>query len=122
MFNNIAYAMGQGGGAAGGEAAPFYIQFAPFILIFVIFYFLLIRPQQKKAKEHKDMVTNIKKGDRIITSGGIYAKVTGLDDTTLTVEISEKVRVKLVRGSISTVFPASGQPQAPKDTKAIDKK
>ena len=114
--------MGQGGGAAGGETAPFYIQFAPFILIFVIFYFLLIRPQQKKAKEHQNMITNIKKGDQIITSGGIYGRVTGMDDKTLTVEISEKVRVKLVRGSVSTVLPASGQPQAPKETKAVEKK
>lgn len=121
MFDNIAYAMGQGG-SAGGEAAPFYVQFAPFILIFVIFYFLLIRPQQKKAKEHKDMITNIKKGDRIITSGGIYARVTGMDDTTLTAEISEKVRVKLVRSSVSTVIPTSNQPQATKDTKAVEKK
>ena len=108
--------MAQGGGA-GGQQAPFYIQFAPFILIFVIFYFLLIRPQQKKAKEHRDMIANIKKGDRIVTSGGIYGRVTGMDDTTLTVEISEKVRVKMVRGNVSAVLSNSTTAPAPIEKK-----
>ena len=74
----IAYAMGQGGGAAGNGAAGF-TGFIPLILMFVIFYFLLIRPQQKKTKEHREMIASLKKGDRIITSGGIYGRITGLD-------------------------------------------
>ncbi|MEE4603566.1 MAG: preprotein translocase subunit YajC, partial [Desulfobacteraceae bacterium] len=81
-MTGIAYAMGQGGAAAGGGAGGFG-GLIPIILMFVIFYFLLIRPQQKRNKEHKEMISNLKKGDRIITSGGIYGRVTGLDDTTL---------------------------------------
>lgn len=97
---SIAYAMGQTGGDAGaGGFAPFI----PMILIFVVFYFLLIRPQQKKAKAHQEMINNLKKGDRVITSGGMYGQVTGLDEGTATVEIADKVRVKVTRGSIAAL-------------------
>jgi len=108
---NIAYAMGTGG--AGGEGAAGFTGFIPLILMFVIFYFLLIRPQQKRTKEHRQMISNIKKGDRIITSGGLHGRVTGMDDATLTVEIADKVRVKVARGNVaSLVQPASqSQPQ-----------
>ena len=107
MFD-IAYALGQGG--AGGEGAAGFTGFIPLILMFVIFYFLLIRPQQKKSKEHRQMVSNLKKGDRIITSGGIHGRITGMDDTTLTVEIADKVRVKVARGNVSAMAqPASQQ-------------
>ena len=92
-----------GGGGGAAQGSPGFMGFVPFILMFVIFYFLLIRPQQKKAKEHRDMITNLKKGDKIITSGGIHGRVTGMDDNTLTVEISDKVRVKVVRANISAV-------------------
>ena len=84
---NIAYAMGQGGAA--GEGGGGFSAFIPLILMFVIFYFLLIRPQQKKSKALREMVSNLKKGDRIITSGGIHGRISGLSDTTLIVEISE---------------------------------
>ncbi len=106
---NMAYAMGQlgagGSGSAGGLAS-----FIPLVLMFVIFYFLLIRPQQKKTKEHRDMVAGVKKGDRIITSGGIHGQVTAVEDTTLTVEISDKVRVKLNRANIAGLVQAQTQP------------
>jgi preprotein translocase subunit YajC len=108
----IAYAMGQGGatdGAAGGFAG-----FIPIILMFVIFYFLLIRPQQKRTKEHRQLVSNLKKGDRIITSGGLHGRVTGLDDTTLTVEIADKVRVKVSRANVSGVVQSTAQSQEEK--------
>lgn len=110
-MTGIAYAMGQGGAAAGQGAGGFG-GLIPIILMFVIFYFLLIRPQQKRNKEHKEMITNLKKGDRIITSGGIYGRITGLDDTTLTVEIADKVRVKVGRGNVSGLA-QSATPQAP---------
>ena len=77
MFD-IAYAMGAGG--AGGEGAGGFTGFIPLILMFVIFYFLLIRPQQKRTKEHRQMVSNLKKGDRIVTSGGIHGRITGMDE------------------------------------------
>ena len=100
MFTNIAYAMGQGG--AGGQGQ--FTTFIPIILMFVIFYFLLIRPQQKKQKDHRALVNNLKKNDRVVTSGGIYGKITGVDDQTVTVEIADKVRVKVARGNISNVL------------------
>ena len=96
---NIAYAMGTGGeGAAQGGG---FGAFVPLILMFVIFYFLLIRPQQKKQKQQREMISSLKKGDRIITSGGIYGRITGITDTVVTLEISEKVRVKVARGNVS---------------------
>jgi preprotein translocase subunit YajC len=69
--------------------------------MFAIFYFLLIRPQQKKAKEHQEMLKQLRRGDRIITSSGIYGTITGIDDKVAVVEISEKVRVKMLRSQIA---------------------
>ncbi|BBO72739.1 hypothetical protein DSCW_01560 [Desulfosarcina widdelii] len=117
---NIAYAMGQGGAAAQGGSGGF-ASFIPLILMFVIFYFLLIRPQQKKTKEHKQMIENLKTGDRIITSGGLHGRVTGVSESTLTVEIAEKVRVKVNRGSVSGIMQSSSPPAAAKAAKK-DKK
>jgi preprotein translocase subunit YajC len=99
MFN-LAYAMGSGGagGQSGGLGA-----FVPLIIIFAIFYFLLIRPQQKKAKQHKEILAALKKGDRVVSSGGLHGVITGLSDDVVTMEISPKVRVKVSRGSIAGV-------------------
>ena len=75
-------------------------QFIPLILIFVIFYFFLIRPQQKKAKEHKTMVENLKRGDKVITSGGIVGKVDRIiDNEKVEVEIADNVKVEVVRAT-----------------------
>ena len=109
MFD-IAYAMGTGG----GEGAAGFSGFIPLILMFVIFYFLLIRPQQKKTKEHRQMVSSLKKGDRIVTSGGIHGRITGMDDVTLTVEIADKVRVKVARSNVSALAQAAAQSQPAK--------
>jgi len=102
MFN-LAYAMGTGGagGAGGGGGLG---AFLPLIIIFAIFYFLLIRPQQRKAKQHKQLLTELRKGDKVVSSGGLHGVITGLSDDVLTVEISPKVRVKMSRGSISGVI------------------
>lgn len=116
-MNNLAYAMGQGGDAAGGAGG--FAGFVPLILMFAIFYFLLIRPQQKKAKEHREMVGNLKKGDRIVTSGGIHGRITAVDEAVLTVEISDRVRVKVNRGNVSGVQSTS-PPAAPKKSKKAD--
>ena len=80
-----------------------------FAIIFGIMYFLMIRPQQKKAKEHREMLQNLKKGDRVVTGGGIHGRVTGMDDTTLTVEIADKVRVKVNRGNVLGVLQSKNQ-------------
>lgn len=103
-MNFLAYAMGTGGtGAEGGQGGAFGA-FIPLILMFAIFYFLLIRPQQKKAKEHKSMIAAIKKGDRVVSSGGLHGLVTGITDEAVTMEIAPKVRVKVSRGSIAGVL------------------
>jgi preprotein translocase subunit YajC len=87
------------GAAAGGLAN--IAQFVPLILIFIVFYFLLIRPQQKKAKEHQNYLSNLKKGDKVITGGGIHGQIVGLTDTVVTLEIAENVRIKVNRGAIA---------------------
>ena len=107
---DIAYAMGGGG----GEGAAGFGGFIPIILMFVIFYFLLIRPQQKRQKETRNMISNLKKGDRIMTSGGLHGRITGLDDNTLTVEIADKVRVKVGRQSVAGLVQPAAQPQPEK--------
>ncbi len=116
---NIAYAMGMGGEAAQGGSGGF-ASFIPLILMFVIFYFLLIRPQQKKSKEHKQMIENLKTGDRIVTSGGLHGRITGVAESALTVEIAEKVRVKVNRGSVSAIM-QTGSPPAPSKKEKKDK-
>ncbi|MBF0390199.1 MAG: preprotein translocase subunit YajC [Desulfamplus sp.] len=123
---STAYAMGEAG-AAGAPAGGGFTAFVPLILMFVIFYFLLIRPQQKRAKEHQNMINNLKKGDRIITSGGIHGTITSLGDTTLSLEIAENVKIKISRGNVaalnqkSTGTPPSLQKQKDKADKSKDK-
>jgi preprotein translocase subunit YajC len=86
--------------------------FLPLILLFGIFYFLLIRPQQKRQREHRELLAHLKKGDQVITSGGLYGRITGLTDTVVTLEITEKVRVKVARSQISTkLLPQSDRPR-----------
>ena len=98
MFISSAYAQGSGGGGSGLEAM------LPLVLIFVVFYFLLIRPQQKKMKDHKEMLVNIRRGDTVITGGGITGKVTKVDNEhEVTVEIAKDVKVKVQRSLISGV-------------------
>jgi preprotein translocase subunit YajC len=104
MGIGLAYAMGAPGG--GGNQGSQIMSFLPIILIFVIFYFLLIRPQQKRTKEHRNLLANLKPGEYILTSGGIYGKITGIKENILTVEISDKVRVKVSRGHIAAVVKA----------------
>ncbi|HEX8664413.1 MAG TPA: preprotein translocase subunit YajC [Beijerinckiaceae bacterium] len=95
-----AFAQGLGGGGSG----DIILQLVPFLLIFVIMYFLIIRPQQRRVKEHQELVRNVRRGDTVVTSGGIVGKVTkATDDPELEVEIADGVRVKLVRGMISEV-------------------
>jgi len=83
------------------------ISFLPLILIFVVFYFLLIRPQQKKAKDHQVFLSNLKKGDQVVTSGGVHGTITGLTDRVVTLEIADNVRIKVSRqyvvGSVASM-------------------
>ena len=93
--------------AQGTSALPggdMILQLVPFVLIFVIMWFLIIRPQQRRAKEHQELIKNVRRGDTVVTSGGIVGKVTkATDDPELEVEIADGVRVKLVRSMISEV-------------------
>ena len=96
----LAYAMGGGGASGGGQGGAFGA-FIPLILMFAIFYFLLIRPQQKKTKQHREMIASLKKGDRVVSTGGLHGVITGISDDVVTMEIAPKVRVKVSRGSIA---------------------
>ncbi|HIJ82435.1 MAG TPA: preprotein translocase subunit YajC [Desulfuromonadales bacterium] len=105
MFG-VAFAMagpsgGAAGQAAGGMAA--FQQIIPLVFMFAIFYFLLIRPQQKKAKEHKVLLDAMKKGDNVITAGGVHGKVTAVDDTVVTLEIADKVNIKITKSYIAAI-------------------
>ena len=98
----ISDAMAQG---AGGQTGGTLELILPLLLMFGIFYFLLIRPQQKKAKEHKAMVEALGKGDEVITNGGLLAKITDVDENFLTCKISDNVEVKVQRHAITSVLP-----------------
>ena len=102
MFVTPAYAQAAGGGADPMSALG---QFVPLILIFVIFYFFLIRPQQKRAKEHKAMLEAVRRGDEVITAGGLIGKVTRVkDDDEVEVQIAEGVKVRAVRSTLANVL------------------
>jgi preprotein translocase subunit YajC len=99
----VAYAMGTAGQGGEGGISSQFAAFMPLILMVGIFYFLLIRPQQKKQKDHRQMLSNLQKGDVVITQGGLQGKITGITDTVATLEIAEKVRVKIQRGYIAAL-------------------
>jgi preprotein translocase subunit YajC len=90
--------------APGGAQSPL-LQFLPLVLIFVVFYFLLIRPQTKRAKEHKEMVAAIDVGAEVVTNGGILGKVTEVSEQFLTIEIAAGVNIKLQRQAVAQVLP-----------------
>jgi len=100
----LAFAMAPppGGAAAGGDQSAM-MNLVPLVFMFAIFYFLLIRPQQKKAKEHRALLEGIKKGDQVVTAGGMHGKVTAIDDTVVTLEISNGVNVKFNKGHIASI-------------------
>ena len=106
MFVTPAYA--QAGAASGG--VDMIVQFLPFILIFVIMYFLIIRPQRLKAKRHQEMIANLRRGDTVVTSGGLIGKVAKVaDDGEIQVDLAENGRVRIVRGMIAEVR-SKGEP------------
>ena len=107
MFASPAYASA---GAAPSGTASFMVQIFPLLLIFIIFYFLLIRPQQRRMKAHRDMVAAVKKNDVAVTSGGLIGKVTKVDETEVEVEIATGVRVKVVKAMLSDVRPHGVKP------------
>jgi preprotein translocase subunit YajC len=114
MLISAAYAQGTGiTGIFDNQSA--LIQFLPLVLIFVVFYFLLIRPQQRKAKDHKTMLDALRRGDRVVTGGGIIGTVARVENPEeVTVEIADGVRVRVLRSTISSVL-AKPDPAAARD-------
>jgi preprotein translocase subunit YajC len=108
LWATNAYAMG-GGGEGGGM-----LSFVPLILMFVVFYFLLIRPQQKRAKEHQAMLASVKRGDEIVTAGGLLGRVLEVGDTYLTIDLGEH-KAKLSRNAVSAIV---GSGKVDKEDKA----
>ena len=105
MFISPAYSQTATGGDGSGM-----LQLLPLVLIFVVFYVLLIRPQQKKMKEHRNMVAAVRRGDRVVTGGGLIGTVTKVvSDTEVQIELAEGVRVRVVKGTLSDIL-SKGQP------------
>jgi preprotein translocase subunit YajC len=105
MYISPAYAQGAPGGGS-----DFLVQLIPILLMFVIFYFLLFRPQQQRAKQHREMVGNIRRGDTVVTSGGIIGKVTKVrDENEIEVEIAENTRIRVIKSTVAEVR-ARGEP------------
>ncbi len=101
---NVAYAMGTNPSAGGqGGLAGMSPQILLIVAMVAIFYFLMIRPQQKRAKAHKNFLDSLKKGDKIITSGGLYGTITGITDDAVTLEIAEKVRIKVDKNTVAAM-------------------
>jgi preprotein translocase subunit YajC len=98
MFATNAYAMAGGSAQEGGGSGMEGI--VMLVIMFAIFYFLLIRPQQKRAKQHKELINNLKTGDQVVTAGGIHGKVVAVQDTIATIDIASNVRIKVNRSSI----------------------
>ena len=109
MFISPAYAQTA---TASGSGTAAFLQFLPLVFIFVIFYFLMIRPQQKRMKQHRAMIDAVKKGDSVVTSGGLIGKVTRVQDNEIEVEIAPTVKVRVVKSTLSSV----GAPIAANDS------
>jgi preprotein translocase subunit YajC len=109
MFISTAFAQGSLFGGAGGDGGML-MSLLPFVLIFVIMYFLILRPQQKRVKMHAEMVKNMRRGDTVITTGGLVGKITKvIDEDQVEIEIADEVRIRQMRAMISEVR-AKGEP------------
>ncbi len=101
----LIFAMGQQGGEGGGMVSTIIM----FGAIFLIFYFMIIRPQQKKAKDRDKLLSNLEKGDKVVTSGGIHGIIAGIDEKTLLLQISDNLKVKVDRSAINQVIAKKGE-------------
>ena len=88
--------------AAGGSSAPFYMQLLPFVAIFAIFYFLIIRPQSKRQKDHQNFVSKLKRGDQVVTASGIFGKVNGITDQFVMLEVADGVNIRILKNQIAS--------------------
>jgi len=101
----MSFVIAQAAPAAGAAAPNPIMTFLPLILLFVVFYFLMIRPQMKRQKEHRNMVAALSKGDEVVTNGGIAGKVDEVGESFITVEIAPNVKIKLQKGAVQQVLP-----------------
>jgi len=116
----ISQAWAQGAGAGG---ADFLTSLFPLVLIFIVFYFLLIRPQQSKAKQHREMLAGVKRGDRVVTGGGIIGLVTKvISDNEIQVELAEGVRVRVLKQTVTDIITRGESVRGAKDEKEEDDK
>ena len=96
--------------AAPSAGASFFVQMAPLLLIFVVFYFLLIRPQNRKMKEHRAQIESIKKGDKVVTGGGLIGKVTKVDEGEVEIELAPSVKVRAIKSTLTGVIDPTAKP------------
>jgi preprotein translocase subunit YajC len=126
VYSVVALALqqqGGSGGAAGALGSPLIMM----VLMIGVIYLMMIRPQQKKAREHQEWLKSLKKGDEVVTQGGMVGRISGMSDTLVTLEVSEKVRIRVLRSSIQGKPPeakkaAPAEEKAPAQTPAEDKK
>jgi preprotein translocase subunit YajC len=116
MFESIAYAMGQAPQSQGQEGPNPLASFMPIILMFVIFYFLLIKPQQKKQREHDKMVSGLKKNDEIITSGGIHGTIVNVKDNTFILRVDDNAKIEISKSAVAVLKRKVGAQQGLADT------
>lgn len=117
MFSTPAFAQAAGSGGASAGPEAFLLQLLPLVMILVVFYFLLIRPQQKRLKEHQERISGLRRGDTVVTSGGIIGKITKVADDEATIEIAPNVAVRVVKGTIGEIR-GKGEPVVANDTKS----
>jgi preprotein translocase subunit YajC len=110
MFITPAYAQAAAGAAANGGGVASFLGLAPLLLVFVVFYFLMIRPQQRRMKALQAAVSSVKKGDQVVTAGGIVGKVTKVEDAFVEVEIAPNVRVRVVKATLTEVVNPMSKP------------
>ena len=119
MFEGTAYAAT--GAAAGGGMEGLLLQLPMFLAIGAIFYFLLIRPQQKRMKEHREMVAAVSRGDEVVTQGGVVGKVTKVSDTEVTVEIAKDVKIQVIKTTLAEVRSRTVPKAANDEKKTVSK-
>lgn len=102
MFHSI-FLMAPPAGGAGGQASNPILSMLPLVLMFVILYFLMIRPQQKKAKELKKMISEMKKGDKVVTSGGMHGIIAGMKDDTILIKVADNVKIEFSKSAVVAV-------------------
>lgn len=117
MIPNSLFLLAQAAPAAGDAAQQqpnFLVQMLPLVFIFVIFYFMLIRPQQKRQKEHQKLISSVKSGDRVVTNAGIHGIVANVKDKTVVVKVADNVKLEFDRGAIATVKASSDEAEETK--------